>query len=133
VRDVGEQRTERHNQLHAERLGEVDDQLREAAPAHRRLRAAEQHEVARRAWHPGGEDLDRRPDDLALAILVMRHVRTRRLKIVEVLRIDAREARRPERAAEEGQRRGGGVAGVVPAGEGADQCRRAKAVRTLLP
>ena len=34
VRDVGQQRAERHDHLHAERLGEVDDELAERAPAH---------------------------------------------------------------------------------------------------
>ena len=56
-----------------------------------------------------------------------------RLEVVEVLGIDLREARRAERAAEERERRGRGVAGVVPAGEGADQGRGAQAVGTVLP
>jgi len=45
----------------------IEDQLRERAPANRWLGTAEQHEVRGRARHAGGEHLDRRPDDLALA------------------------------------------------------------------
>ena len=66
VRHVAEQRAERDDDLHAERLGEVDDVRAERAPAHRRLDALHEHQVARRAWGARLEHLDRRPDDLAL-------------------------------------------------------------------
>src|SRR3546814_14702010 len=43
---VGEQRAERHHELHTELLGDADDLLAEAAPAHVGLDTAEQHLVA---------------------------------------------------------------------------------------
>ena len=92
VRDVGEQRAHRHDELRAERLGEVDDVLAERAPAHRRLGALDEDEVARRARHARGEDLDARPGDLALALVGEADVRARGLEVVEVLGVDAREA-----------------------------------------
>ena len=133
VRDVGEQRAERDDELHAERLGEVGDDVRERAPAHRRLGAAEQDQVARRARHVRDEDLDRRPDDLAGQPSTSLTFGRTRLEVVELLRVDLREAGRAERAAEERERGGGGVAGVVPAGERADQRRGPQAVRSVLP
>ena len=52
---------ERDDDLHAERFGEVDDVRAEGAPAHRRLDALHEHEVARRARRGRLEDLDGRP------------------------------------------------------------------------
>ena len=70
VGHVGEQGAEGDDELDAERLGEVDDQRGEAAPAHRRLGAGEEDQVARGAGDAGLEDVDAGPDDLAgLAVL----------------------------------------------------------------
>src|SRR5213082_274320 len=48
-------------------------------------------------------------------------LRPRRLKVGELLGVDRGEAARPKRCADERQRRRGGIGGVVPALEGADQ------------
>ena len=103
------------------------------APAHRRLGALEQHEVARGARDVRGVDLDLRPLDRARAALDELDLRPGRLEVEEVLGVDAGEARGGERGAEELERRRGGVAGVVPAGEGAHESRSAQAVGAMLP
>ena len=95
--------------------------------------ALQQHEVARRARHARLVELDLRPDDLARAALDERDLRARGLEVEELLGVDAREARRAERRAEKLQRRGGGVAGVVPARERADERGGAQAVRAAAP
>ena len=48
VGNVAEQRAERDHELHAQRLGQIDD-VRAKAPAHRGLDPLDQHQVARRA------------------------------------------------------------------------------------
>jgi hypothetical protein len=133
VGDVGEERAERADELHAERLGEIEDQRGEGAPARRGLGAAQQHEVARRARHARDEDLDGRPDDLAHAGGPGLDLRAHRLEVIELLGVDLREARGAERGADEGQRRGGGVARVVPASERADQGRGPQSVGAVVP
>jgi hypothetical protein len=133
VRHVGEQRAHRHDELGAERLGEVDDVLAERAPAHRRLGALHEDEIARRARHAGGEDLDARPRDLAAAVLVEAGVRPRGLEVVEVLGVDAREALCAKRFADERQCCRGGVTRVVPTAERADEGGGAQTVGTTLP
>ena len=133
VRHVGQQRAQREDELHAERLRQIGDDRGEGAPAHRGLRAAEEHQIAGRARNPRDEDLDRGPDDLAGLPGDEPHLGTHALEVVELLGIDLGEARRPERAAQEGQRRGGGVARVVPAGESADQGRGSQPVGPVLP
>jgi hypothetical protein len=133
VRDVGQQRAEGDDHLHAERLGEVDDLPAERAPLHRGLRAAEQHEVARRARDERLVDLELRPLDTAREALDEAHARARGLVVDELLRVDHREARRVEAGAHEGQRRGGALAGVVPALEGADERGGAEPVGTAFP
>src|SRR5205807_10084862 len=114
-RDVAEERSERHDELHAERLGELDDVLAERAPAHRRLDAAHEHEIARRARRERLENLDARPRDLTLAGLGEANARAARLVVEEILGVDARETARVERARQEGDSGRGGLAGVVPA------------------
>ena len=105
VRDVGEQRAERDDRLHAERLGEVDDRVAERAPAVGRLVAGDEHEVARRAGRGRGVDLDLRPVDLAADAVDEADRRAGRLEVVELLGVDRREALRLQRAADERQRR----------------------------
>ena len=70
----------------------------EGAPAHRRLDALHEHQVARRARRRRLEDLDRRPGDLALLVLAEPDARAVGLEVVELLRVDLREAARAERA-----------------------------------
>ena len=100
MRDVGEQRAERDDELRAERLGELDDHPAERAPAERRLVPDEQDQVARRARHAGLVELDRRPHDLARLSVDQLDLRAGRLEVVELLGVDRREpparrARRP--------------------------------------
>ena len=133
VRHVGQQRAEGDDELRAERLGEVDDQrgrtCASASTARRPERGrgrAGRAGCARRRSRPratrsracGLDELDLRP---------------RGLEVEEVLGVDAGEARGAERGAEELERRGGRVAGVVPAGEGAHESRGAQAVGAVLP
>ena len=80
-----------------------------------------------------GEDLDARPRDLALAVVGEADLRPRGLEVVEVLGVDPREALGLQRLADERQRGRRGVAGVVPAAEGADDRWGAKSVGTALP
>ena len=133
VRDVGQQRAERDGELHAERLGELDDAVAERAPAHRRLGARDEHEVARRARRVRGPDLDLGPLDGARDAVDEPDRRARGLEVEELLGIQAREARRAELGADERQRRRGGLAGVVPAAERAHERGGPEAVRTALP
>src|SRR6185312_2755009 len=100
----------------------------ERPPAHRRLGALEQHEVARGARDAGGVDLDLRPLDRARSALDERDLRPGRLEVEEVLGVDTGEARGGERRAEELERCRSGVARVVPAREGTDESRGAQAV-----
>lgn len=133
VRHVRQQRTEGHDDLDAERLGQVDDRGGERAPAHRRLRTGEEHQVTGRAGDVRREDLHLGPGDLARDPVAQRDLRARRLEVVELLRIDRREAFRAERRGHEAERGRGGVGGVVPAAERAYEGRRTEALRPAIP
>ena len=133
VGDVGEERTERHDELRAERLGELDHQLAERPPAKRRLGAGQQDQVAVGAGNVGLVELDGRPHDLARLSVDELDARARGLEVIELLRVDRREPLRVERRADELNRARGGIGGVVPSLERADQRRVAKPVRTVLP
>ena len=61
------------------------------------------------------------------------HRRARGLEVDELLGVDHREALGAEPRAEEGERGRRGLAGVVPALEGAHQSGRAEPVRTAIP
>ena len=107
VRDVGEQRAERDDHLHAERLGELDDRRAERPPAHRRLDAGEQDQVARRARDARLVDLDLGPRDLARAALDEPDPRARGLEVEELLGVDrAKRVASSERADERQRGRG---------------------------
>jgi hypothetical protein len=133
VRHVGQQRAERHDELDAQRVAQVEDLAAEALPAEGRLGALQEHEVARGARHPGGVDLHVGPVDRAGAPVEQPDLRPGGLEVEELLGIDAREAHRAERRADELERGGGGVAGVVPAREGAHEGRGAERVGPALP
>jgi hypothetical protein len=92
VRHVGEQSAEGDDQLCAERLGELDHDLAERAPAEGGLAAGEQDQVPRRAGHPGLVKLDRRPDDLPRLAVDHLHPWPSGLEVVELLRLDRRES-----------------------------------------
>jgi hypothetical protein len=133
VRDVGEQRPERDDELDPEHLGQLDDRAGEGTPAVGRLVPDQQDEVARGARDPRFEDLDLGPGDLAVTAVDEPDLRARVLEVEELLGIDRGEAGRADGGADEADGRGGGVGGVVPALEGAHQRRRAKTVRSAVP
>ena len=133
VRSVPQQCAQRDDELHSQRLGEVDQLGAEGAPAHRRLDALHEHQVARRLGgtrfvylHPG-------PGDLALARIGEANARTVGLEVVELLGLDAREARCLQRGGEERDRARSSVAGVVPALERTHQRGGPEAIRTAVP
>ena len=107
--DVGEQGPKGDDELGAERLSQVDDQLAERAPAERRLAAGQEDEVARGAGHPGLVELDRGPDNLSGLAVDHFHPRARGLEVIELLRIDGGEAAGAEGGADVLDRAGGGV------------------------
>jgi hypothetical protein len=133
MRDVGQQRAERHDHLHAERLGQLDDGRAERPPAVGRLGSGEQHEVARGARDTRLVDLDVGPLDHAVPAALEPHGRARRLEVDELLGIDHREAVGAEPGAEEAERRRRRLTGVVPALERAHERRCAKPVRAAIP
>src|SRR5438067_12050049 len=133
MRDIGQQGTQCHHELDPDRLGHVDYQLAETAPPERWLGATEQDQVAGCARDPRLVELDLWPDDLPGLTLDQLDARPRGLEVVELLGIDGREAPRAERRADGCDRRRGGVRGVVPALERADQGRSAQTVGPVLP
>ena len=131
VRDVGEERSERDDELDAELAGEADDELVERAPPVVRLDAEQDHRIAVGARDRGGVEHGLGPLDLPRQSFVERDGRSRGLEVDEPLRVDLGEPPRipgaHERAA--GERRS--LAAVVPAAEGGDQngAPRASAAR----
>ncbi|CAB4346792.1 unannotated protein [freshwater metagenome] len=133
VWNVGQQRAERDRHLYVQRLGQIDDTGAESVPAHRRLGAGQQNQVTRSARRSRSPDLDHRPADLTCFAFDKADLRPGRLKVVELLRIDVREAIRIERRGEEVDGRGSGFSGVVPTAEGADHRWSPQPVRPLFP
>ena len=108
--------------------------LAERAPAVRRLGAREQDEVARGARHARLVDLERPASRSRACALGEPDRRARGLEVDELLGVDRpRSARASSAGADEGQRGGGGLAGVVPALEGAHERGRAQPVGAALP
>ena len=106
----------------------------EGAPAHRRLDALHEHQVARRAR--GAAPRRSRPSasrSRACSLSLEADARAVGLEVVELLRVDLREAPRVERGGQERDGARGGVAGVVPALEGAHHRRGPEAIRTAVP
>ena len=123
MRNVGEQRAERDDQLDTELAREVDDQAAERAPAQVRFHAEEQHGVAvHSVWARMVEDR-LRPVDPAREPLLQLHVRARRLEVVEALGVDLGEAPRVPALGQVSGCERGALAAVVPAPERSDQDR----------
>ena len=133
VRHVGEQRAQGDHHLHAQRLGQLHDHVAERAPAVGRLVPDEEDEVARRARDASLEQLGLGPGDLAAAPLGEADARAGGLEVEELLGVDAGEAAPLQGRADEADRGGGGVRGVVPALERADERGRAQGVRPAIP
>jgi hypothetical protein len=121
VRHVREQSPERDDELDADRLRDVHDQPAERPPPKRRLGAGEQDEIARRPRDADLVELDLGPHDLSRLTLRKLDPRPRGLEVVELLGVDRGEPPSSERRADECVRGRGGVCGVVPALEGADE------------
>jgi hypothetical protein len=121
VRDVGEERAERHDELDAEVTGEVDDLVRERPPAEVGLEAEHEHGVPFRLGNGGVVEGGLRPDDLASDPALQRDVRARCLEVEELLRIDVGETPCLPRLREEAGGERGTLRSVVPASEGGDE------------
>jgi hypothetical protein len=78
-------------------------------------------------------DLELRPVDVAGEAAAQADRRAGGLEVDELLGIDRREALCVQRGPEERQSGGGGLAGVVPALERADESRGPEPVRAALP
>src|SRR2546421_12204788 len=106
---VCQQGAERDRELHADRLGDLDDQAGETAPAKRRFASGEQNQVAWRPGDPGLVELDLGPRDLSRLALVQLDLWPGRLEVVELLRVNRCETSSAKRGADERQsaRRGG--------------------------
>src|SRR5262249_13885424 len=133
VRHVGKECAQRYHHLHAKRFREVDQVRAEGTPAQRGLDALNEHKIAGGSRRASLEDLDGGPHDLARAALAEPDAGTVGLEVVELLRVDLREAGGSERGGEERGCAGGGVSSVVPAPEGAHHRWGPEAIRTAIP
>ena len=126
MRYVGEQRSERHDELHAEVAREPDDELGERPPAVVRLDPEQDHGVALGAGDAGVEERVLGPLDVACQPFVERHRRTHGLEVHERLGVDVREPLRTPltREVRGGDRRR--LPAVVPATERRDEHGLAK-------
>ena len=120
VRGVGEQRTQRDDELGPEVVAGGEQLGAELPPAHAGLDAADQDHVAVQVRRRGDRDLGRGPGRCGGA-----HARRCRrgavdLEVVEVLGVDRADHRGVPDADQVVDHRGGGVGGVVPALEGGD-------------
>jgi len=91
VRNVGEQRPERDEQLDAEILRELEHEARERPPAEVRLGAEQEDRVAVGARYRRVEEAVVGPVEVARRAVDERDVRPRRLEVVEAFGIDLRE------------------------------------------
>ena len=126
MRDVGEEGTERDQELDVERARELDDLVREGSPADVRLDADENDDVALEVGKLRVEEDGLRPVDAPRDAVDERDVRPRRLEIEELLGIDVREPTRAPGLREEARRKRRALRSVVPAPEGGDEDGTAK-------
>ena len=120
MRDVGQQRAERHQRGDLELGGQAEDLAHELLPLHVRLDALHEDDVAREQRHPGDVDPGRGPRQAPHARLVDDDVRPVHLVVVVLLGVEVGQRLGVPDLAQVGDRAGGGVAGVVPALEGGD-------------
>src|SRR4051812_32631841 len=100
VRDVGQEGAEGDDQLDAELLCVLDDQVAEGSPAHVGLDAQEQHDVTVEPMRLGVVEGRLGPVDLARDPVDERDVRPGRLEVEKALRIDVRDLVGPPQARE---------------------------------
>ena len=121
MRDIRDERAERHRELDAEVTCEVGDDLAERPPAVVRLDADEQDRIAIGAGDARAVERVLRPLDLPCPTLLERDHRTRRLEVDEELRVDVRELLRPPEPREIAGRERGSLPAVVPSAKCADE------------
>jgi hypothetical protein len=121
VRDVGEQSSQRDDELDAERLGEVDDLAAEAAPAEIGLDAEAKDGVSLGSRQRGVVEDRLRPVDLPRQPPFEGDVRADGLEVEELLRVEIGEAARLPGLGEIARRERGSLRPVVPPPEGSDQ------------
>jgi hypothetical protein len=126
VRDVGEQRPERHDQLDAELLRQVRDLARERPPAGVRLDPEQEDRVALLSGDGGVVEDVLGPVDVPGDAVLEPDVRANGLEVVELLRVDVREALGAPALREEARGERGPLRAVVPATECCDEDRRAQ-------
>ncbi len=121
VRHVREQRAERDDGRDVQALGDVQQLAAVPAPAHRRLDAVHEDDLA--AGPRGGGDRDRggRPGDLAAAVRPDADHRAVHLEVVVLLRVELVDLLRAPRLVQVLERLARGGPGVVPALEGGEQ------------
>src|SRR2546428_134633 len=127
VRHIREQRAERDHQLDAEVAREIDDHAGDRAPAKVRLDPEQQHRVSLQSGDRRMVEGVLRPFDVPRLPVDERDVRPGCLEVVEVLRLDLREAFRLPRLGEVAAGEGCALPAVVPPAERGDQNRRAQA------
>ena len=123
MRDVGQQRAERDEELDPEVACEVDDEPRERAPAEVRLHAEEQHRIAVHSLRARVVEDRLRPVDSPRVTVLQPDLRPRRLEVEEALRVDLGESLRVPGLREVAGGERGALPSVVPAAEGRDQHR----------
>src|SRR4029453_8701685 len=123
VRHVREKRAQRDDEVDPELLHELDDQVRERAPAEVRLDAEKEDDVTVEPIRTTVVEDGRGPVDPPREPCLERDVGAGCLEVEKRLRIDLREALRvPELGEVTGGERGA-LAAVVPAPEGGDHER----------
>jgi hypothetical protein len=121
VRNVGEKRAERDDELDAEVSGKADHLVGERAPAEIRLEPEHEHGVALRLGNGRVVERGLGPDDLARDPALERDVRAGCLEVEELLRIDVGETPCLPRLREEAGGERGTLRSVVPASKGGDE------------
>ena len=120
VRHVGQQGADGQHGRHAESLGQLDQLEREGAPAHGRLDALHEHDVAVEAGLGRDEDAGRRPRQHAAA-LVEHDAGPVDLEVVVLLGVEGGDDLGVPDVRQVAHRARGGLARVVPALEGSDE------------
>jgi len=133
VGDLGDQRAERDDHLDAHPVGRAGDQVGEGAPAQVRLGAVEQDQIALGPRRTSGKQRVLGPLDVARLALGESDRWTVRLEVEELLRVDLGHHLRVERRGDRAERGRCGGRRIVPAAESADEDRRTKLGRVLVP
>jgi len=123
VRHVREQRPESDHHLNTKLPCQIDDHAGEGLPAQVRLDPEQQHRVAIEIRDRRVVEGVLRPVDVPGLTIDERNVRTGRLEVEEVLRLDVGEPVRVPDLGEVAARERGALAAVVPAAKRCDKNR----------